>query len=83
MSKDRLPTIDPIPRNNKARGMDYHEATKEGKEAIASVSMGIFVDMVNAGHTFQEAIASVYYSGMVHAIKLPAYLKEQGLTADV
>lgn len=63
-----------------AFGMTYHEVSAESKAAISSVSMDIYVDMLNAGHSIQDTVSAIYYSGIMHAIKLPAYVKNKGLT---
>ena len=63
------------PHAGKAIGMEYSTHSVETVNAIRNISMDIYIDMVNAGHSLQETVAAIYYSGIVHAIKLPKYRK--------
>lgn len=54
-----------------AYGMDYDTLPDDQTQAIRDVSMDIYVDMLNAGHSIQETISAIYYSGIKHAIMLP------------
>ena len=69
-------SISPM-KNAKAFGMDYHVISIESKDVITGVAMDIYLDMVNAGHSLQETVASIYYSGIMHAIKIPKYLENK------
>ena len=64
-------------KNAKAFGMDYHAMRRESKEVITGVAMDIYLDMVNAGHSLQETVAALYYSGIMHAIRLPKYVNDR------
>ena len=64
-------------KNAKAFSMDYHEMSIESKEVITSVAMDIYLDIVNAGHSLQETVAALYYSGIMHAIRLPKYVNDR------
>lgn len=41
-----------------------HRLTDEQITFIDNYAIGIFTDAVNAGHTFQAALAAVYLSGL-------------------
>ena len=69
-------------KNAKAFGMDYHKMSIESKDVITGVAMDIYLDMVNAGHSLQETVSAIYYSGIVHAIKIPTYLKNESISDD-
>lgn len=45
------------------------DVTPEQREACERVAVETFTDMVNAGQTFQAALAAIYVSGMVHALE--------------
>jgi hypothetical protein len=45
------------------------EVTREQLETLERVAVTTFSDMVSAGHTFQAALAAVYYSGVVHTLE--------------
>lgn len=51
-------------------GYGAQEVTREQLEALERVAVTTFADMVSAGHTFQSALAAVYYSGVVHALEI-------------
>lgn len=51
------------------QGFGQHEVSHEQKHALESVAVETFTDMVSAGHTFQSALAAVYYTGIVHALE--------------
>jgi hypothetical protein len=51
-------------------GFDSHEVTTEQMQALEGVAVSTFADMVSNGHTFQAALAAVYYSGVVHALEM-------------
>lgn len=51
------------------RGYGTQEVSHEQKAALEEVAISTFADMVSAGHTFQSALAAVYYSGIVHALE--------------
>lgn len=51
------------------RGYGTAEVTIEQKEVLERIAVTTFSDMVSAGHTFQSALAAVYYSGIVHALE--------------
>ena len=44
--------------------------------------MDIYLDMVNAGHSLQETVAAIYYSGIMHAIKIPKYVENKGVSDE-
>jgi len=44
--------------------------TPEHREALESISLETFTDMVNNGHTFQASLAAVYFSGIIHALEM-------------
>ena len=37
------------------------------REAVERIAIGVFADMVNAGMSFQQALAAIYLSGAQHA----------------
>lgn len=41
----------------------------EQRDAVERVALETFTDMVNSGHTFQQALGTIYMSGMVHALE--------------
>ena len=69
-------------KNAKAFGMDYHVISIESKDVITGVAMDIYLDLVNAGHSLQETVASIYYSGIMHAIKIPKYVENKGVSDE-
>lgn len=55
---------------DRPRGMDKLDITPDQGTAGQRIAMSIFTDMVNAGQTFQQAIAAVYFSGLSHAVSI-------------
>jgi hypothetical protein len=51
-------------------GFGSQDVTFEQATALESVAVSTFADMVSNGHTFQAALAAVYYSGIVHALEM-------------
>ena len=54
----------------KPRRMESTRMTAEQVEFIERFAMSIFTDCVNAGRTFQDAIAACYLSGLQNGIAL-------------
>lgn len=53
-------------------GYGKREVSHEQKAALEEVAVETFADMVSAGHTFQSALAAIYYTGIVHALETSA-----------
>jgi hypothetical protein len=45
-------------------------ATTDQVECLQRVALDIFTDMTNAGYGFQQALASIYLSGLQHAAQI-------------
>lgn len=56
-------------RRRAPAGFGSQEVITEHMQALETVAVATFSDMVSAGHTFQAALAAVYYSGIVHALE--------------
>jgi hypothetical protein len=50
-------------------GFGTQEVSTEQLQTLETVAVSTFSDMVSAGHTFQAALAAVYYTGIVHALE--------------
>lgn len=50
-------------------GFGSQEMPHEHHDALQRIALSTFTDMINNGNTFQDAIAAVYYSGIVHALE--------------
>lgn len=59
-----------IGRSREPSGFGTMVITPEQREALERVALETFTDMVNSGHTFQAALAAVYFSGTVHALEM-------------
>lgn len=59
-----------IGRSREPSGFGSMVITPEQREALERVALETFTDMVNSGHTFQTALAAVYFSGTVHALEV-------------
>lgn len=57
-------------RRISARGMSHMLVQPQHLALIEKISLEIFEDMVNAGHTFQEALSAIYFSGVRHTLEL-------------
>lgn len=51
-------------------GFGSKEVTQEQLMVLEEVAVETFAKMVSAGHTFQAALAAIYYTGMVHALEI-------------
>lgn len=51
----------------KPRDMTALRLSGNQKRFVQEVALGVFADMTNAGKTFQDALAAIYLSGVVHA----------------
>lgn len=52
------------------RDMDRADVTVEQWEAAQRVSLSIFTDMSNNGFSLRETLASIYVSGLQHAVSV-------------
>lgn len=52
-------------------GMQTIAMTDEQRQCMESIALSIFTDMTNAGATFQQALASIYLSGLQHGACAP------------
>lgn len=50
-------------------GFGTQAVSADHLETLETIAVTTFSDMVSAGHTFQAALAAVYYSGIVHALE--------------
>lgn len=56
-------------RSRAPAGFGTQDVTPAQLETLERVAVTTFSDMVSAGHTFQAALAAVYYSGIQHALE--------------
>lgn len=56
------------PNRQSPSRMEKMAVTEDQAEVIDRTALGVFSDCVNAGLTFQEALAAVYLTGADHAI---------------
>jgi hypothetical protein len=63
----------------KPRNMATLRMDREQHETLQRISMEIFVDCVNVGVPFQEAIAAIYLSGLQHGSELSKELESAGV----
>ena len=67
-----MPSIHPVHfsirkgRPKKPRAMDRIMLDCDVHAGLSGVALSIFVDSVNSGVTFQDALLSVYLSGLQH-----------------
>lgn len=68
---DLHPVHSSIPPGGKLpRGMTRARLTEEQCHFLDHFALSIFADCVNAGRTFQEALAAIYLSGMENGIAM-------------
>lgn len=87
MNKSRpIQPLHPSMRNSLARGarlrplgMTSFNTTAEQHEVLQHVALDIFTDMTNAGAPLQDALASIYFSGLMHGAQLLDRMNEEGL----
>ena len=53
----------------KPKNMDRVGMSEDTHRALTSVALSIFTDAVNVGNSFQDALLSVYLSGLEHGTK--------------
>ena len=59
-----------IPANGlyRAHGMTFQALDDGSREFAQEMALSIFTDMINAGKSFQSALASIYLSGINHGL---------------
>lgn len=68
MHKSMLGERDKFVPRPKPLCMDRISVTDVQRETFERIALAIFTDMTNAGCTFQQALATIYLSGIQHAV---------------
>ena len=50
------------------RDMDSLEVSSEHLRVLEEIALDVFTTMSNAGYSFSETLAAVYFSGIQHAL---------------
>jgi len=62
-------SLDPMP-NVRPKGMEMIAVDRETSDSLKEISMEIYIDMVNAGKSLQDILATIYISGLIHGQRL-------------